>query len=253
MRDEAIRIQETLRIKRFAREVKTHVLLTAPHASSDHIPLDDPCTASITNTLAYTLRRSGTRVHSVLAHHTRKIADQNRFPGMEKLHCDMWERLTRYRKRFPSNALKHVLHIDVHSFTATDEGIKPLGWGTGINLIVTHGDKLQREIAACFARSLDAALGSHTTLLGKPLQATRVIAMPTLPETLKDDDHNAMIEWSRYHGAASMLLEIPTVRTSGTFARPVYVTSIPENDIVHALHVSIHKLLNVLSASEVSA
>lgn len=184
---------------------KCRVLLTAPHCHSSNPPLDDPLTLGIAKAAAEELCRLQVDVTLVHAGKTRMDFDQNRFPGLDQAN-DMLPHLNTYLKAC-NHTLSDVLHVDIHSFTHTDPYVTDtLKWGTSFNWLTLHGDALQKRLAEALSKS------SHMNV--KLQERSRVRPMSVLPTTVNHSENNAQISWSKYYGAASVLVECP-VRLKG--------------------------------------
>lgn len=203
MREQVQTILDALRVTRASDTPRSHLLITAPHSSKEHVPLDDPCTEEVASGVAEYLRA---RCSLFLANVSRKRGDQNRLLGLLKTQ-DLLVRLNHFLANRGGD-LRDVLHVDVHSYTCTDLDL-PKGWGRGFNLICLRGDSSQLRLARRLAHLLTRALPQ--------LPCAAVVAMPRLPCTLGDDNGNAMIEWSRHYGALSVLIEVPTVKRQGKY------------------------------------
>ena len=181
--------------KRF--KAPTRILITAPHAAcdasdADSVEVRDPLSGRLARNIAHGVSASciEARVH-------RRVVDQNRLWGLYTA-GDMAPELVRYRRSV--GCLEETLHLDVHTFTSK----RPLqGWGSGINLVVMHDAPEQKTIAHAFAAHVDRELGYA-------IPPTKVIEMNARPVHATDDNSNALIEWSRSHGATSLLCELPT-------------------------------------------
>ena len=210
MRDDELQQVVASRRTVAARNDFEAVLLTAPHGANVNHPVDDPCSASVAQRVAPLVRSElHLRCDCFVAEVSRSLGDQNRFLGLMGV-SDLRPKLTAHlkaaKKRRGTPALDKVLHLDVHTFTNTDDDLHDLGWGTGINLITLHGDGHHKRLARRFALHLDEALEGR-------LHPTNVVTMDRRATSLDDDDANAMIEWTLHHGAQPLLVEIPTVQT----------------------------------------
>ncbi len=175
----------------------TRILITAPHAACDasdaySVEVRDPLSGRLARDIAHGVASTciEARVH-------RRVVDQNRLWGLYTA-GDMAPELVRYRRAV--GHLEETLHLDVHTFTSK----RPLqGWGSGINLVVMHNAPEQKRIAHAFAAHVDRELSGA-------IPPTMVIEMDARPTHATDDNSNALIEWSRSHGATSLLCELPT-------------------------------------------
>lgn len=193
------------------RPTMRRVLITAPHASTQHPGEDDPFSGDIARSVADKLRRRGHPVHCVCSTKTRVEADQNRLIGLRDAN-DMLPALEKWRQRQQADdeqqtgRLDDCLHLDMHSFTR-NATVLPDNWGRSFNLISLHGDGVSHDLATRMAHRLCPG-------------GCRVVPMTRRPTTLDDADSNAMLEWGAAHGSpAGVLVEVPTeLRHDGTYA-----------------------------------
>ena len=185
---------------------RTSLLLTSPHNKACQSDWDeavnDPCTSDVVDMLMRKLT-----VHKVIrSSKPRQSGDQNRIHGLFAMD-DMLPQMQSFAKSLGGgrNALSKFLHVDVHSYTSTDKDIEKIGWGRGFNIICLHDDSTQEAFCQEFRKRLD----EHNCF---PIWPTRVIQMEDYPNRVNSDDSNVMIEWSRSHGALSLLVEVPTIK-----------------------------------------
>lgn len=192
---------------------KRCVLLTAPHAAGEHDPVDDPCTAAVTRALEpKVISELGLRCKALVATISRVYGDQNRLETLASpLIDDVGAALLEWAREEKDGSLNDVLHLDIHSYTATDDDFAP-GWRPGaINLIHLRGDASQHAMAHRIARALDGHLHGL-------LPPTCVVEHPKLPTRRRaHEESNAMIELTRHLGAMAILVEMPTIRQNGTY------------------------------------
>lgn len=221
-------VRAHLRTRRASRRRKRCVVLTAPHAADRHNPIDDPCTGAVTRRLETAVPAAlGVPCRAFVATTSRVYGDQNRLhtllarPAVREVAIDL---LAWARGRDDGVLLADALHLDIHSYTATDDDYEP-GWTRGaVNLIHLKGDESQRAVAWRLKRSLDASFCGL-------LPAASVIEHPRLPLGKDRDESNAMIEIGRHLGAASVLVELPTVRIGEGYA----LYGVSESLVVEAL------------------
>ena len=171
------------------------VLVTAPHDAVDPSIRDtqrDPYSGAIARSVhekfgaAYPSELCIARAH-------RSVGDQNRMHGLLAA-ADMIFALA----ALDAADMSRVLHLDVHTY---DKDRPMPGWCDGINIILPHGDEALRRVAARIGGALQRRI------------ATRIVEMERRPVDVRDEDSNALIDWTRHRGATSLLLEFPTRQT----------------------------------------
>ncbi len=234
MRDFVQNIVDTFHVTRGSTRPKHRILLTAPHAAAISEPLDDPCTRSIAEQLEKKVReRLGLQCKTCIASVGRVHADQNRLWSIPLVN-DVASAVIEHAQD-SANRLSDTLHVDVHSFTVTDSANTsnplPTGWGTGLNILTLYGDKSQYEMAQRMKLKIDQAFMGVQCYNGTPMPQTTVVMHPEYPDSVHNDESNAMIELSRKYGAMSILIEFPTVLNDDS----VYQTTCPEHLLVEAV------------------
>jgi hypothetical protein len=230
-------IVDTFHHRRGTQGPKRRILLTAPHAAAIAEPLDDPCTKSIANALDVNVREHlYLPCQTYIATQGRtypRPADQNRLWSIPLVN-DVAKGVMEHANKNDGN-LSDTIHIDVHSFTVTDTANTnnelPSGWGTGLNILTLFGDESQLEMAQRMKRSIDNALCNVKCYKGNKMPETTVVMHTSFPQSVCDDESNAMIEIARYYGAMSVLIEFPTRLNE----RNVYETTCPESKLVSAV------------------
>jgi hypothetical protein len=149
---------------------------------------------------------------------------------------DVAQKLVEHAESSPQH-LRDTLHIDVHSFTVTDNentsNPLPNGWGYGVNILCLHGDYSQYEMAIRMKLVMD-------TVLNGVIPETTIIMHDNFPKHTRHDDSNAMIEISRIYGAMSLLVEFPTKLDDSN----TYVTTCSEDLLVKALLAALSHEVN---------
>ena len=209
-------------------------LITAPHASKENIPLDDPETTELAESIFDLLKMNGIPAYKFIASITRRTFDQNRLLGLAKAK-DMLPKMNEHLKKVKT--LKGTFHMDVHSFTATDKNL-PKGWCKGINVIIMRNDNIQLEFAKRFVYFLKINVKPVFTHLKHGEECVSLVEMPFLPRSTTSDQSNAVMEWCRHHGATSLLVEVPTLK---------------RNDNTYIVPGGVHEVSNAIAKSIVES
>lgn len=238
MRDLAQRIVTTFKTSRGDTTFpKRKIVLTAPHAAEVVNPIDDPCTKKIAQRMELKCREIlKIPCRSFVSTLRRDAGDQNRLSSFGEVD-DVATDFKQYIEAQPQ-FLSDAIHIDIHSFTATDSENTshklPSDWGTGLNILCLKGDKDQYEAAGKMKAIIDSQLKNVYPMF----PPTTVVEHDKIPKSVNSPDSNAMIEMGRYYGALSLLIEFP-VLYKGVDGSSVYDTTTSLDTLVEAVLTSL--------------
>jgi hypothetical protein len=193
-------VLQTISTSRGADCEKTSLLVTAPHGSKSDNLIDDPCSGEVARKIQGVCIKEAILCRCFVSCRSRVEGDQNRFDGAF-LMDDVAQKVVSLSNKNGGH-LSKFLHVDVHSFLSSDKEL-PKGWGKGINILHLKGDEQQRAACEEFKKKIDP-------ILKGVLPLSRVVEHPKLPRSIHSEESNAMIEISRFLGALSFLIELPT-------------------------------------------